>query len=93
MAKTSRFTSTNTAQHTAPWQKMPGGKNMTHEEVNLDTRTQSCAITKPSEISGQMAVPVTESDLTKDDDIKEVVVGCQPKLAVLAGRKCHGWVC
>lgn len=46
-------------------------KNMSYDEVNLDTNPERAQ--EAIEISGQMAVPVTV--ITKDDDSKEVVVG------------------
>ncbi len=51
--------------------KWLGSKNMSYEEVNLDTNPERAH--EAIEISGQMAVPVTV--ITKDDDTKEVVVG------------------
>ncbi len=51
--------------------KWLGSKNMSYDEVNLDTNPERAQ--EAIEISGQMAVPVTV--ITKDDDSKEVVVG------------------
>ena len=51
--------------------KWLSSKNMTYDEVNLDTNPERAQ--EAIEISGQMAVPVTV--ITKDDDSKEVVVG------------------
>lgn len=51
--------------------KWLSSKNMSYDEVNLDTNPERAQ--EAIEISGQMAVPVTV--ITKDDDSKEVVVG------------------
>lgn len=51
--------------------KYLSSKNMSYDEVNLDTHPERAQ--EAIEISGQMAVPVTV--ITKNDDSKEVVVG------------------
>jgi glutaredoxin len=71
MAKNITIYTTNTCAYCVMVKKWLSSKNMSYEEVNLDTNPERAQ--EAIEISGQMAVPVTV--ITKDDDSKEVVVG------------------
>lgn len=71
MAKNITIYTTNTCAYCVMVKKWLSSKNMTYDEVNLDTNPERAQ--EAIEISGQMAVPVTV--ITKDDDSKEVVVG------------------
>jgi glutaredoxin len=71
MAKNITIYTTNTCAYCVMVKKWLSSKNMSYDEVNLDTNPERAQ--EAIEISGQMAVPVTV--ITKDDDSKEVVVG------------------
>jgi glutaredoxin len=71
MAKNITIYTTNTCAYCVMVKKYLSSKNMSYDEVNLDTFPERAQ--EAIEISGQMAVPVTV--ITKDDDSKEVVVG------------------
>jgi glutaredoxin len=71
MAKNITIYTTNTCAYCVMVKKWLGSKNMSYDEVNLDTNPERAQ--EAIEISGQMAVPVTV--ITKDDDTKEIVVG------------------
>jgi glutaredoxin len=71
MAKNITIYTTNTCAYCVMVKKWLNSKNMSYDEVNLDTNPERAQ--EAIEISGQMAVPVTV--ITKNDDTKEVVVG------------------
>ena len=71
MAKNITIYTTNTCAYCVMVKKWLASKNMSYDEVNLDTNPERAQ--EAIEMSGQMAVPVTV--ITKDDDSKEVVVG------------------
>ena len=71
MVKNITIYTTNTCGYCGMVKKWLGTKDLSYDEVNLDTNPERAQ--EAIDLSGQMAVPVTV--ITKDDDSKEVVVG------------------
>lgn len=71
MPKNITIFTTNTCAYCVMVKKWLGSKDLSYEEVNLDTNPERQK--ESFEMSGQMTVPVTI--VTKTDDSREVIVG------------------
>jgi len=71
MPKNITIFTTNTCAYCVMVKKWLGSKDLSYEEVNIDTNPERQK--ESFEMSGQMTVPVTI--VTKTDDSREVIVG------------------